>query len=563
MSKKKYPLFAIVLLVSILVGCTDVFDNDFHDDINLPSVILKAKQYVESGKVDFSLLDMNKAYADDPEYAGKSNTADYSIKWGDYRVKTENNEDVVFVPIKINKKKHQAFSLLTEEGRFKGGSHQIYITMMLREGNYGDKDFDAAIGTYMYGHNMKDEDIIRMGLDFESANYNGYFILSALDGRMLTGRLYEEGKAKALFVQNPLSPKERKAKAKEKAQEKTTEIKGDTINNKKHEHLHIFLNYVPNRVFKKTKSGGDDIEWIITHCPYCGALWENCNCYTITACSHCGKNLNTNGLCPYACSWCGICLVGSPGHSHNSGNGGSGVTGGSGGTGGDGRTGGDGGTGGGPNPDPDPQPEPEHSIYPFTNLPMQERIDSIAHSAPRAIQAVKAIDAEQGRGSIPDAQQPMMCNYSVGKFYEELFGEVPDYLKHTESITENYYDFALANEWYDRVPNHPEEWGLIQGNLSDQVHIQAWLLEVQTMANEGYFVIGIADGIIKNGVRRPGHIVAVIPSPDGSLVTGDWDVDTPHTIDCGKGKRSSHTDLSNSFSSQSTWISKIRFYYHK
>lgn len=554
MKKKLYPLFA-VLLGTMLVGCADDFDRNYEFDEYTPAVILKAKQYIESGQADFSLLNMNKAYANDPDYAAVKNTADYSIKWGDYRIKTENNEDVVFVPIKINKKKNQAFSLLTEEGRFKGGSHQIYTTLIIREGNFGDKGFDAAVGTYMYGHNMKDADVMKMGLDFESAGYNGYFILSALDGTMLTGRLFEEGKTKALFVQNPLSPKERKAQ--EKAQEIEEETQGDTIKHKKHEHLHIFLNYVPNRVFKKTKSGGDDIEWIITHCPYCGALWDNCNCYTVTACSHCGYNLNSSGQCPYACSWCGECLYGTSGHDHNPPSGPALDDGGN--TGGGGGPGP--GPGPGPEPEPDPIPEPNLSIYPFTNLPMQERIDSIRHSAPRAVQAVRAKDAQLGRGNIPISQQPMMCNYSVGKFYEALFGEVPDYLKH--SISDYGYEYALANEWYDRVPNHPEEWGLIQGNLSDQVHIQAWLLEAQTMANEGYFVIGVADGFIVNGKREPGHIVVVIPSPDGQLVAGNWRYDTPHTIDCGSRRRSDNTDLSVGFKDPDKWLSKIKFYYHK
>ena len=573
MSKKIYPLFAIVLLGSFLVGCVDDFDRNYEFDEYTPSVILKAKHYIESGQVDFSLLDMKKAYANDPEYAVKSNNADYSIKWGDYRIKTENNEDVVFVPIKINKKKNQAFSLLTEEGRFKGGSHQIYITMMLREGDYGEKGFDAAIGTYMYGHNMKDADVMRMGLDFESADYNGYFIVSALDGRMLTGRFFEDGKTKALFVQNPQSPKERKAQAKVKAKEIKKESEGDTINkNKKHEHLHIFLNYVPNRVFKKTKSGGDDIEWVITHCPECGELWDDCECYTVTACSHCGTNLNTNGLCDYACSWCGVCLVGNPHTSHDSPGGGGSNTGGN--QGGD-QGGNQGGNQGGHQGEPggdhgsiigdgndNGNNQNQGNTSTFNTLPVSERIVLLNDGAHNAVEAVKAKDAQLGRGSLTDAQQPMMCNYSVGKFYEEIFGEVPDYLKH--SISEQGYEYALANEWYDRVPGHPEEWRLIHGNTSDQVHLAAWLLEVQTMANEGYFVIGIAEGYPNSkGVRRPGHIVVVLPSPDGQLVAGNWTVDTPYTIDCGTGKREECTDLSVSFENQGRWQNRIKFYYHR
>lgn len=39
--------------------------------------------------------------------------------------------------------------------------------------------------------------------------------------------------------------------------------------------------------------------------------------------------------------------------------------------------------------------------------------------------------------------------------------------------------------------------------------------------NDGYFVVCVAQGFIKNnGSLGPGHIVVVIPSPDGNLVNG-------------------------------------------
>lgn len=67
MSKKSYPLFAVVLLGSLLVGCTDVLDRDFYDDGYTPSVVLEAKQFIESGKVRVSLLDMGRAYMSETE----------------------------------------------------------------------------------------------------------------------------------------------------------------------------------------------------------------------------------------------------------------------------------------------------------------------------------------------------------------------------------------------------------------------------------------------------------------------------------------------------------------
>ena len=67
MSKKSYSLFAVVLLGSLLVGCTDVLDRDFYDDGYTPSVVLEAKQFIESGKVRVSLLDMGRAYMSETE----------------------------------------------------------------------------------------------------------------------------------------------------------------------------------------------------------------------------------------------------------------------------------------------------------------------------------------------------------------------------------------------------------------------------------------------------------------------------------------------------------------
>ena len=110
MSKKKYPLFAIVLLGSFLVGCVDDFDRNFDFDEYTPAVLIEAKQFIESGNVTVSLLDMGRAYMSESEKSIKANAkADFSIQWGDYRIITEGKEDVVYVPIKVNKKKQQAF----------------------------------------------------------------------------------------------------------------------------------------------------------------------------------------------------------------------------------------------------------------------------------------------------------------------------------------------------------------------------------------------------------------------------------------------------------------------
>lgn len=344
MSKKLYPLFA-VLLGTILVGCADDFDRNFEFDEYTPSVIMQAKQLIESGNIKVSLLNLENAYLNEKEKNTKANAkADFSIRWSEYRVKTEGTVDVVYVPIKLNKKKTQAFTLHTDDGRMKGFSNQYYCTLIMVAGKNG-KGFDAIMATYLYGGNMKEDDVKRMGRDFESAGYTGYYITSNLDGTMLAGRYIEDGETKFGFRQNPLPPSKRK--------EVKTETDSDTINNHNHNHDNhrLFLNINPFKYAKKTKSGSD-IEWFLTHCSICGELWSDCTCVEIyPECEYCHTDI-INGYCGYACTLCDVCMWGFPNHSHYYGpEYGGGYT--------PPSTGGGGGTYWGGDPDPEPEPEPE------------------------------------------------------------------------------------------------------------------------------------------------------------------------------------------------------------
>lgn len=541
---KFLPVF---LLMSICVGCSDYLELDLYDsESHLPSLVLEAKQNVESGKVQVSLLDMEKAYSvESKTKKSKYISNDFIIDWYDYRIRTDNNEDVVYIP--IIHKNQQVFSMLSENGRLQCNNYQMYSALLLRKGLNG-KGFDAVIATYLYNRNTNEDDIKRMCRDFENADYNGYYITSSLDGKMFSGRYIEDGETKFLFRQNPLSPKERKKKVAE----------SDSL--KQHEHHHLFLNFNSQQSKIRTKSN-NDIEWIITHCPYCGELFDNCDCFTIyPKCEYCNTDV-IDGYCGHACTLCDVCMIGSPDHNHSyGGNGGSNGDNGSSDSGSGGSNGGSSGSSGSGSSGNGSGNSPT-----FSERSKTERVAILIASATIAVEKVRAFDKLMGREHLPDSQQPMMCNYSVGKFYEELFGEVPDYLKHSTYDNGNY-EFALANEWYDRLPLHPEDWIEIEAIRDDNgnvLNLEQWMQEIQAKADDGYFVVGVADGRLVDGIRRPGHIVVVIPSSDGNLVSGYWSVDTPYTIDCGSGKRNNKTDLSDSFRNQSIWGNKIRFYYHK
>ncbi len=194
MSNKYFPL-SIVLLGLLSVSCNDVFDEDFYDGSSLPSLVLEAKRSLESGNVEVSLLDMEKAYHSESGHGNRSKanitpSADFFIDWDRYDIKQEHGLNVVYVP--INQKKSQAFSVFSENGRSNSQNHQIYSTLIIRK-NSSNNDLITIIGTYLYGRNMKEQDVKRLGIDFESSNYDGYFITSRLDGTMLAGRCIENG----------------------------------------------------------------------------------------------------------------------------------------------------------------------------------------------------------------------------------------------------------------------------------------------------------------------------------------------------------------------------------
>jgi hypothetical protein len=528
MNMKKYPLFAIVLLGSLLVGCTDDFDGFYEFDEYTPSVIMQANQLIESGKIKVSLLDLERAYMSETSKNSKANSKrDFSIEWSDYRVKTEGTVDVVYVPIKLNKKKNQIFTLQTEDGRMKGFSHQFYCTLIMASGKDG-KGFEAVMATYLYGGNMKENDIKRMGRDFESAGYSGYYITSTLDGTMLSGRYFEDGECKFRFRQNPLPPSERKelvTKAKPVAE-------SDTILKHDHHGLHIFLNVNPLKRARMTKGSNDDMEWLMTHCSLCGKFYEDCTCVTVEdypLCQYCHTDI-INGRCGQACFYCDLCTKG-PYHTHPyySPEWGGGYTPPSTGGGGGGNTGGGNNYYGGDAPTPN---------TPTSHATTSENVTNKGHLALKYIK-----DTDNG-------SMGMRCNQAVQKCFEYLYDTLPSYL----NVNANTMVANLASS---------DEWSEIIGTLSEM------LSEAQKKANDGYMVIAGAQDF--SGSEPHGHVVVILP---GKLVgSTSWHMDVPgNVLECGINRRWDNKGLSNSWVNDADALNRpagsadkddIRFFYYK
>lgn len=505
MNIKNYPLFAIVLLGSLLVGCTDDFDGFYEFDEYTPSVIMQANQLIESGKIKVSLLDLERAYMSETSKNSKSNfKGDFSIEWSDYRVKTEGRADVVYVPIKLNKLKNQIFTLQTEDGRMKGFSHQFYCTLIMASGKDG-KGFEAVMATYLYGGNMKEEDIKRMGRDFESVGYTGYYITSTLEGTMLSGRYFEDGECKFRFRQNPLPPGERN--------EVTTKTKAvaesDTI--RKHDHLghHLFLNVNPLKRVRMTKGSNDDMEWLMTHCSICKKYYEDCTCVTIDdypLCQYCHTDI-INGRCGQACDFCDLCLYG-PYHTHPyyspdwgggytppSTGGGSGYTGGGSGYYGGGHGGN---TSGG-----------------STNCVFSAEVYIKASQ--------KAYDIVND--SLPNSPA---CAYGVREMSKQLFDRVLDEL------------IGDANTVYNNLENNSK------GNNPKWHKIE--YTQANSYARQGYFVVAAWN----SGTSEMGHVDTILPGHTGSTWEDIYVMDTgwsPWTNDYGQSgnPRSVNQNIKNCF----------------
>lgn len=515
MSKKSYPLFAVVLLGSILVGCTDVFDSYYEFDEYTPFVIMQANQLIESGKVKVSLLDMGRAYMSETEKSTNANAkVDFSIGWSDYRVRTEGTADVVYVPIKLNKKKNQAFTMQTQDGRVKGFSHQFYSTLILVERKNG-KGFDAVMATYLYGGNMKEDDVKLMGRDFESASYTGYYITSNLDGTMLAGRYFEDGECKFRFRQNPVAPSERKA-----VTTKAIAV-ADTIKKHDRQGVHLFLNVNPLKRVKMTRSSNYDMEWLMTHCSFCGEYWEDCTCVSIDdypLCQYCHTDI-VDGYCGHHCTLCDVCMIGFPTHSHYYGpewGGGYNPPGGGSGTGGGGTY-----YGGDPDPEPDPEPSVNHTFAAAVYLQATNDaydIINLAHPSEPA------------------------CNLGVQEVSRQLFNGVV--LEELNGYANDIYNNLEASQRWQKI-NYTE---------------------ANEKARQGYFVVAAWN----SGSAEMGHVDTILPGHEGTTWKDIYVMDTgwaPWKNDLGQSgnARSKNQNIKNSFGTKKRTGAEGSFgiYYYK
>ncbi len=523
-----FSYIVCILLALLLVCCYDAIDEDFYESTSWPTLVLEAKHYIDNYEEEVSLLNLERAYHNDClKVKNRRKTkyySDFILDWNSHYIKNEKSGTVLYVP--IVQKREQAFTMSFSDGRAKGSTHQVYSALIVRKNN-NNNNFVTLIGTYLYGRNIKENDVKNIGIDFESSNFTGYFITSRLDGTMLIGQCFESGKAKFRFRQNPLSPNERTKK---------------TDTDHSHKHQHLFLNLMTNSTIltKSTKS----IEGSMYFCSICYKPWDQCTCIEIDEyplCSTCHAEI-IGGLCDCYCYFCFelksecICGFWNNGGSNNSG-GNSSPGGGSGGdSGGGGTSGGNSSNTGNGNESIN---TPNYQLNP----------EGLTQSALNAVNAIIEDDNKNNPG-----KKTAKCNKGVQEAFKNYIGELPSYM------------INRANEMIEAWKTRPNEW--VQIKESDYGNRQEWLNAIQDMANQGYFVVS---GWINhetytdtngNVIRKSGHVTVIVPS-DGSPMgySGTWSCNVPYTMDTGQNVRTTKQGINMSY--KKSIVHEVEFYYYK
>jgi hypothetical protein len=262
----------------------------------------------------------------------------------------------------------------------------------------------------------------------------------------------------------------------------------------------------------------------------CWKPCDQCTCVEIEAtrmCSTCHTEI-VGGLCNCYCPYCfhllDECICNSGGYT-GGGTSGGGSSGG-GGSGGGGSGGG--GSGGGNN------------SQSGNGLSYQLNPVKLTTSAASAVNTVKKGDPSSGA-------KTKKCNIGVKEMYKAFFGE---------NTLPNYMD-CMANQMVQSWGNNPQDWEPIDRN--NYGTIQELLNEVQTYADEGYFVVA---GWI-NSSGESGHVTVIVPrnGSEDMPYASKWHYYVPWNMDTGPGRRESKTPLSAGFGPDKK--DSIVFYYRK
>ncbi|MCQ2051691.1 MAG: hypothetical protein MJY74_05755 [Bacteroidaceae bacterium] len=549
----------------------------YDDEIGeAPIIVHQAKRYIENVGLDVSLLDVCKSgsvsvMTKSHKIEGNRQLEIVSIDWRSYDIRQDDGQEVLFVP--LNHARRTAVSKYTKDGRTKDNNYNTYSTLIIRYDS--NNRMSVLVGTYLYGRDMKEREVMHMGIDFESSGFSGYFITSYLDGTMLYGQYFEKGERKFGFRPNPLSPELRDSLPSENAHD--------------HRH-HLYLNL---QFAKLTKSSnGSAIESFDYICSFCHKSWDQCTCIEIiedpiVICPRCYSHVaNGKCMCEF-CFGCGFYIedcrcfqdTGSSGSGGTTNNGG--INGNSNnGTSGTGSTSIGGHSGRNHSNDiiiGSGMGNSSNVLFGGTQLPSYNSTHVLRDPGillQKNIKVFESIDrVDQRKNDGNDAR----CNISVCMFFQEIFdGYIPEYMiTQSERVTYfyhpiyGYFEYKNANRLVEQWREHDEDWFNINNtwysNHPDD--FQGLLNLVQELADNGYIVVAGW----KNPTGGMGHVVVIVPTGGSAMPESKGWYDyikgnkvkyyVPYSIDAGPQRRKYHTNLDMGFGNGKK--RDIEFFYFK
>lgn len=432
----------------------------------------------------------------------KGLTGDIQVNWNQYQLLDQDGQEIVLFPLKHTS--IAVVSYLSVDGISRKSASHLRSKLLVKKCE--DGNFAAFVVSYLPDKkylNAHPQGTDDLGIEFWDTGYSGYYLLSTLEGKLVYGARFEEGRRVFKFFRTcDLLP---------------GPSDGDTVHQHAHSRYHLALNFVSGTKALRALAPDTNKENNGTYyCSFCHKPWEQCTCVTVEPepeteyCKECNSYIH-NGRCN-CCPVCKkyVCIC-SSGGDQGGGNTGGGNTGGN-------NGGNNGGNSGGPiggNTDGGGGKPPVTSGH---------KVDTAKITA--ALPGVRAAVIKQM------GMKKAACNIGVKEAFKAIIGPLPKGMD------------VQATQMVAYWKNNPDKWQPIK------------MSEAQKLANEGYFVVA---GWQNPNPQESGHVVLVVP---GEEVGGsNWAPKIPVVLDMGFKRREIKYPINNSFGKKKR--ANVLFFYYK
>ncbi len=286
---RKKILLLLLSVSCIYSACTDedllvprgVKQPEYVDDSPLVKV---AKAYVDGTEGRFSLPDAAVTFSREltrssHEPAFTVNNGEVTLEWKKAESYDDGDSEVLTVPIKT-KNKMTVYRNITKNNKREKGHTPMYSRLIVRK--FKDTDYSYSFvasyvpdRAYMKGNKVKHDKYVNRP---EGTHYSGLYIVSELNGRMLYGIKYKEGKEEFRFRPNL----EKDFYQKMLQQNPNDTIIQGRLKQMKHTSNHLMLKFIGTQALTRaSNTGNSNSEYEEVACSTCGGDANECDCYII------------------------------------------------------------------------------------------------------------------------------------------------------------------------------------------------------------------------------------------------------------------------------------------